>query len=239
MTDTPAPTVIIEESRFTSLVDLCTRVNRAKAEFDDAAEEAKSARKAYEAARETFEKEFDRLVRATQGEDLPLFSQQDVLDSANADPVVSKLVDRMLARDLDVNNLVVSGYTEAERNQLSQWLDAMDAFDAAPQDGVEMVKPEMPAFLVPQPLTPVEVASCIERLSAEGVEVDEADVEGWSLRQRAEVTAYLEASARIRAEKGDAVTYDDLPEPPEWLVSPEDDDDEDEAVEGASAEANA
>lgn len=139
-----ASTIPVDETRFAAVVDMKTRVDEARARYNTAKADAKDKKEALDQAQETFEREFDRLVKNTRGEDLPLFNQSELLERAQADPVVSKLVERMLALGQDTNHVVVYGYTEIERQQLATWLDVMDGV----KDGEDA--PEPPPFLAPQ-----------------------------------------------------------------------------------------
>lgn len=218
---TEAVTVVIEEAKFAALMEMRTRVKDSLVSFNAAREDAKAKGKIYEAARSTFEREFDRLVRSTKGDDLPLFNQSELIERAQADPVVMKLVDRLVGRGHDVNAILVAGYTEDERNQASAWLDALDAKDAAEADGHEYVAdmPEMPAFLAPQELTALEVADLLRRCGDAGCDdtITAEVVKGWGPSVLATVRAWLADVERIKAEKGEAVTFDDLPETPACL----------------------
>jgi hypothetical protein len=247
--------VTIDEGRFETLVDIRRRVNEALARFNGSKEQAKSDGKTYEAARAEFEREFDRLVRAAHGEDLPLFANQtDAIEAAKSDPVVTKLLERLLGRGHDVNALIVAGYTEEERNEVAKYLDVMDRNDekiaaVAGTEQVAEVEPvDVPAFLTPQPLTAIEQADFIARCkAASDLILTAKDVEGWSQAQIAEARDYLAKVDAIKAEKGADLTLDDMPEAPDFLCEQSDanelaaeaDDDEDgEADREASSESD-
>lgn len=247
--DAPAPdrtlpsTIVLTEKDFATLVDLRQRCEEARARYNSAAEDAKSKKKAFEGAREVFETNFDRIVKRTKGEDLPLFNQSEQLDRAKSDPVVTKLVDRLLGYGHDVNAIIVAGYTQDERHEAEQYLDRLDArkkrleteivTDDEARELAETTVP--PAFLLPQPLTPIELADLAERLKAEDFTVTTEQLAEFNKAQIAEVRDFLDKSKAVRAEKGDAVTFDDLPDAPEFLIDANDptvdtagDDDEDE-----------
>jgi hypothetical protein len=239
MTDA-VETILLEEKAFAVLVDMRQRVNETLARFNAANEDAKSKKKAYEASREAFEREFDRLVAKTRGKVLPLFSQSDKIEAANNDPIVRRLVERLIDAGHDVNALVVFGYTELERNQVTAYLDARDAHAKARADGTNGDLPdvEVPAFLLLQddePLSDEAVDDWITDLQAQGLEVSPERVRALTTDQRHEVGGWLDAVTEIHARKGEAVTVDDLPAPPVCLMHPVTSDQAD----GASAEAEA
>jgi len=212
-------TVTIDEGRFETLVDIRRRVNETLARWNSSKEQAKSDGKTYEAARSEFEREFDRLVRAAHGEDLPLFANQsEAIEAAQSDPVVTKLVERLLARGHDVNTLIVFGYTKEERNLVARYLDALDMRQQL-EDANEPNLPdvEVPIFLVPQPMTAVEVAYLITRLGDADHDVTPMTIDTWSQAQLAEVRHYLVGVECAKADKGDEVTFEDLPKVPAFL----------------------
>lgn len=223
-------TVTIDPNRFAALIDMRERSIQALAQFNTAKATAKDKHKAYEAARDTFEREWDRFVRSTRGEDLPLFSSQtDAIAAAQADPIVAKLVDRLISRGHDVNALIVHGYTEEERNWAAQYLDLMDErerFIAEGADPSEVAVAVVPPFLTPQPLTAVEMADLINRLSeSECRTVEPDEIQAWTQAQLADVKAWLTDVETVKAKLGDAVTFDDLPTAPACLADPDEDDD--------------
>lgn len=222
---TPPPaipsTVALSEKDFAELCEQRARCERLEAEHDRAADEAKSAKKAWEAARETFERMFDRMVARQKGDDLPLFnSQTDAIAAAEADPVVTKLADRLIARGHDVNLLIVAGYTEAERNEAAAYLDLLDERDRLLADGAdagELETPIPPPFLQPQPLTAIELADLAQRAQDQVWDLADAItpelIGKLSAADVATLRAHLDQVESIKAEKGDAITVDDLPEP--------------------------
>jgi hypothetical protein len=231
--DAPAPdrtlpsTIVLTEKDFATLVDLRQRCEEARARYNSAAEDAKSKKKAFEGAREVFETNFDRIVKRTKGEDLPLFNQSELLERAQADPVVMKLVDRLLANGHDVNAIIVAGYTQDERAQASAYLDALDAVvgrvvTGEASDSLADSVVDVPAFLLPQPLTPIELADLAKRLKAEDFTVTPEQLAEFSKAQIAEVRDFLDKSKAVRAEKDDSVTFDDLPDAPEFLIDAND-----------------
>jgi hypothetical protein len=206
----------VDPKRFGALSDMRKGVNEALVRFNVANEDAKAKKKIYEAARTAFEREFDRFVANVNGEDLPLFSQRDVLDRAHADPVVMKLVDRLLAAGFDVNAILVAGYTQDERAQASAYLDAVDHLTSG--EGEHDPVPEPPAFLLPQPLTPVEIADLGKRLADAELNITVEQIASYGKAQIAEVRDWLDRVDAIAKDKGEALTADDLPEPPAFLV---------------------
>lgn len=224
----PAPAVpehtTISDKDFAVLIDMRTRVEEARVRMNAAKENAKALTKAHDGAREVFEAQFDRIVRRAKGEDLPLFNQSELLDRAQADPVVMKLVDRLLANGHDVNAIIVAGYTQDERHEAEQYLDAMDEDKKLREEsgGTAANVIDIPAFLLPQPLTPIEVADLAQRLKSEDFTVTPEQLAEFSKAQIADVRDFLDKSKAVRAEKGDAVTFDDLPDAPEFLIDAND-----------------
>ena len=185
---------------------------------------AKDKKEALENAQTSFETAFKRLMAGPPPE-LPLFANQsEAIERANADPVVTRLLERLLARGHDTNALIVMGYTESERHALGAWLDEMDAFDArmaADPDGADAAQaeaPEPPAFLTPQPLTVVEIADLVTRCQDEGYRFASETVAAWSPANVAEIRAWLQAVATVKDAKGDALTFEDLPPAPAWVA---------------------
>lgn len=219
---TEVATVAVPEKLYQEVCTQSARVDVARSTYNVANERAKGAKKYLEAAQETLESLIRRFT--TPEADLPLFTNQsEKLDAANADPVVSKLVERLLARGHDVNTLIVFGYTEDERAQVAKYLDILDANEAEfarVADGSETATIEtceVPAFLVPQPLTAIEVADLIGRLSAADLAIAPEEIEAWKQTQLADAKAWLAQVEAVKSAKGDAVTFDDLPAVPEWL----------------------
>jgi hypothetical protein len=209
----------VDPKRFGALSDMRKGVNEALVRFNVANEDAKAKKKIYEAARTAFEREFDRFVANVNGEDLPLFSQRDVLDRAHADPVVMKLVDRLLSAGHDVNAIIVAGYSQDERAQAEKYLDQLDADAAAVASGEGgTFDVEVPAFLLPQPLTPIEIADLGKRLAEVELTITVEQLAHYGKAQVAEIRDFLDRVDAIAKEKGEALTADDLPEPPAFLV---------------------
>lgn len=198
------------------------RVAETLTELNYAVEQTKSRRKSHEAAQSAFLREFDRIMREVNGEHLPLFANQsEALEAAEADPVVTTLVTRLLNRGCDVNTLIVAGYTHEERAAVDEWLDAMDEFFDQKIAGTLAdgeVEPEPPAFLATQPLTTIELAQFLVRLKAAGHQLTAETVDGWNKATRAEVSHWLSEVERITAEKGEALTADDLPPVPTMVT---------------------
>jgi hypothetical protein len=238
---TEAATVAVPEKLYQEVCSQAARVDEARSTYNVANERAKGAKKYLEAAQETLESLIRRFTAPES--DLPLFqNQSDAIAAAQADPVVTKLVERLLARGHDVNAVIVFGYTEDERNQVAKYLDVMDENDAArakaegTDETATIVDVEVPGFLVPEPLTPIEVADLIGRLDACGHTVDADEVEAWKLTQLSDIRAWLSAVEAVKAEKGEAVVFDDLPPAPEWLVEGDEGDDELHDADPAGAE---
>lgn len=237
----------VDPKRFAALSDMRKGVGEALVRFNVANEDAKAKKKIYDAARSAFEREFDRFVANVNGEDLPLFSQKDVLDRAQADPVVMKLVDRLLGAGHDVNAILVSGYSQNERAEAEKYLDTRDAWDEAGKRGegigADALEPAPPSFLLPQPLTPIEIADLGKRLADVELTITVEQLANFGKAQVAEIRDYLDRVDAIEKDKGEALTANDLPEPPAFLVEadaanveadgPEDEDGDNEPKSGA------
>lgn len=212
----------VDPGKFAALSESRARVNDALVKFNVANEDAKAKKKIYEAARTAFERDFDRFVQNVNGEDLPLFANQsEAIERAKADPVVTKLVDRLLHNGHDVNALIVMGYTQDERAQASAYLDALEESAKSVVEGPEGTNGtiEVPPFLLPQPLTPVEVAELARRLETEEMPLSTDQIANLSKPQLAEARDWLDRCHAIRYAKGDDITFDDLPSAPEWIVN--------------------
>lgn len=210
----------VDPNKFAELSDSRQRVNEALVKFNASNEDMKAKKKIYEAARSAFERDFDRFVANVRGEDLPLFSQSELLDKAKNDPVVAKLVDGLLQLGHDVNAIIVSGYTQDERHLVEQYLEAEANRKALIEsDATDVPDVEVPAFLTPQPPTAIELASLAERIidADDTLSVSTDQLAAFSNAQRAEVTEWLERCAAVKQDKGDDVTVEDLPAPPEFL----------------------
>lgn len=229
----------VDPNRFAALEDYRRRVTESLVHFNAANEDAKAKKKIYEAARSAFEREFDRFVANIHGEDLPLFSQSELLDRAQADPIVMKLVDQLLAAGHDVNAILVAGYTPEERQQASEYLDALEtAKNVQAVDGREQPAIDIPPFLLPQPLTPIEIADLANRLADEDLAIDAEMIGAWTKAQTAEVMDWLTRCEGIRKAKGEALVMDDLPAAPDWLEAAADGNGADDG-EGDTAAADA
>ncbi len=233
-----AATVPVDEKLFAQVIEQHARVAEARSQFNTARETAKSKKLALDGALETFETMFKRLANTTNGSDLPLFSMSDAIAKAEADPVVMGLCKRLVDAGQDVNALIVAGYTEEERNRAAEYLDTRDELIANGHDPNAAV---LPPFLMPPDLTAVEVADLFSRLVDADIETDEATIRGWSRVQLQEVRAWLTNVEAVKAEKGEGVTFDDLPPAPAWLADRPDVDEDgtDDETEEATDEANA
>lgn len=211
------PLLEIDPGKFAALCDSRARVIEAQAKYNTSKLDTNAKKKILDAANEAFLRDFDRFNANVRGEDLPLFSQSELLDRAQSDPVVTKLVDRLLGAGHDVNAIIVAGYTQEERAQASAYLDAVEAANAAGEPPV-LDTIDVPAFLLPQPLTPIEIADLVNRLAKAELKITPEQLAEFSKPRIAEVCDFLDRYAAVVKEKGDAVTVDDLPEPPEFLT---------------------
>lgn len=236
----------LDDKDFATLTDLHARVIEARARFNSARDDAKAKKATLESSQDTLETFLSRIILRTKGGDLPLFDHQsDAIAKAQADPVVTKLVERLLHYGHDVNSLIVMGYTQDERAAASAYLELLDKNAAERARAMEaneiadQVDVEVPAFLIPQDLTVIEIADLMNRLKDQDWHPTADDVKTWKPTQIAEVRDWLSRVEAIKAEKGDDVTFSDLPEAPAFLAGSEqlgDDDDKDDDVdETASA----
>lgn len=219
----PRPTVTVDEKLFQEVKTQHARVIEARDEYESSREETKRYKASLEGAQQTLESLVRRLT-APGEDDLPLFANQsEQIDAANADPVVRKIVDRLVSLGHDVNTLIVAGYNQDERGQVLAWLEAIDAAAAAGElaEGEVPMVPEPPAFLIPQPLTPIEAVDLSVQLAAEDYTYEPEAIQELTAVQVSELRHWLAGVAAVRAEKGEAVTFDDLPAAPGWMDAPD------------------
>lgn len=215
-----AVTVTVDEKLFQEVKRHHARVVEVRAEYESSRDETKRLKASLEGAHETLESLVRRLTSGS-AEELPLFkNQSDQIAEAQADPVVSKIVDRLITLGHDVNALIVAGYTESERGQVLVWLDIVDQVKRECAElGREVSLPDPPAFLLPQPLTPVELADLMTRIGAEGYVCAMEDLAARSAVDIANLRHWLAESVAVKAAKGDALVFDDLPVAPDWLTA--------------------
>lgn len=227
MSDTAAPSssvVEVDRNVLATVADMHERVAVARAAYNTAKVIMKDKKQALENAQESFETACKRLMAGPPPE-LPLFTNQsDAIAAANADPVVTKIVERLLSHGHDTNALLVAGYTADERQQLLAWLDAMDRYEAECEDlanepeAIVPEAPEPPAFLTPDPLTAIEVADLTNRLIEAGYRFDpQTVIAEWTPVLVAEVRSWLSAVEAVKDQKREALTFEDLPPAPAWL----------------------
>ncbi len=215
MLDTP--TVAIHEKDFAVLVDMRDRVKEATARHNAAVAEARDRKKALDACIENFQAQFDRIAARARGEDLPLFQNQtDAIERAEKDPVAKDLTERLIDEGHDVNVLQVFGYTSEEREQVRKYLEYCDARDAE----IDTPVVEPPAFLRPQVDESHEVAELVRRLADQSLEIPVERAQAWTDDQVVAVVEWLDRTEEVKAEKGEAVTVDDLPAAPAFLLNP-------------------
>lgn len=221
---TEAATIAVDEKFFAEVCEQQRRVESARSIYKEAKNDAKEAKDALDQALETFETMFKRLASRTHGDaELPLFANQsDVVAAAEADPVVMGIVKRLLDRGQDVNAILVKGYNEAERHEIVSWLDTCDRIDeqnatGGDGDGYGLL-PDPPAILAPPPLTAIDIADLANRIQDAEHLVDADQIQTWTPKQIAEARAWLNEAERVKAEKGEALTFDDLPAQPAFFT---------------------
>lgn len=194
------------------VVHFHAQVEEARRECEEARERLKARKTQLEALQESFESAFKRLLNQAQSGQMPLFANQsEVLERAQADPVVQQIVHRLIAYGIDANAVLVAGYTEDERAAVTAWLDACDTANEAGDP-----LPEPPDLLRPQ-LTVFEVGDLVFRLARQGAVVEAEHVTAWGPGKLAEARAWLADCERIAEARGDALVAEDLPPMPSWL----------------------
>lgn len=139
----PPEPVSIPAGDFAVICDMRRRVADALAHFNTSNEETKSRRKEYEAARQNFERTFDRLVAKTQGEDLPLFNQTDMNEKRIKETNAAHLAKRLLdVGKIDLAPIIVAGWTDDEAMAIEGWLDDIENLEEG------QTVPDPPPFLM-------------------------------------------------------------------------------------------
>lgn len=230
------PIVQIDRKMFERIEDQQLRVNRTELALRSAAEEHKEAKKAHDNASATLTALVAAMVRRVNGETdgaaLPLFDNQtDAIDAATKNPVVSKLIDRMLGHNLThVNALIVAGYDHEQRQELTTYLDALDLrvkaeaarvnaeAEGQTDDLPEVPEaPEMPAFLAPVEISEEEVGGALREVK---IDMKKKHIRLMSQDQRRQALEYSAGVQAAQLRLGEAVTYDDLPPAPSFIISP-------------------
>lgn len=225
---TPDPNaVLIDRSMFERIEEQSERVRQTETALKQAAEEHKEAKKDHEAALLTMTGLVNAMIRRANGEpsDTPLFdNMNDAIDSATSDPIVTGLVNRMIDHGLThINALIVAGYSEDQRDELRKYLDSLDVRKAAlaQPDGFEPVpEVEVPAFLQPQEEREIgdeEVSGALREIQ---VEMKRKHISLMTQAQRREVLDYSAAVQAVYERLGEAVTFDDLPSAPSFVMAP-------------------
>jgi Arc/MetJ family transcription regulator len=228
--NTPNSEIVhIDRAMFARIEEQQATVAFTDGKLRKAAEAHKDAKKDHENALETLKALVGAMIRRVNGEpegaELPLFDNQtDAIEAANADPVVSKLVSRMLDHGIShVNALVVAGYDEEQRNELAQYLEAMDLRKdrLAQPEGFEPV-PEVvvPAFLLPQEDEAITDSEVADALRAVRVELKKKHIRLMSPAQRRETLDWSAQVQEVTERLGEAVTMDDLPPAPSYIMAP-------------------
>jgi hypothetical protein len=257
------PIVQIDRAMFTRIEEQQQRVGETSTRLIRATNEHKDAKKAHDSATETLNGLIAAMVRKVNGisdhAPTPLFdNMSEAIDAANSDPVVQKLLNRMIDHGIShLNALVVAGYDEAQRADLAAYLDALDlqlkaetaranAEAEGQTEGLPEAPPapEVPAFLVPQEPEPIPDAHVIEALSHRNIELKKKHIALMTREQRAAVLAWDAQCHEVQTRLGEAVTFDDLPAPPSFVLNPKelepaDTDDTPDRGEAADTDATA
>lgn len=218
----PALLVSIHRATFTRIEGLRKRVAETTIAEDRAKHAHKDAKIALEAAQMHLSTAVSDMLDEVNGvSKLPLFdTQTDAIARAEADPVAQKLLARMLDHGIThLNVLVVAGYTEDQRGELEEYLDALDERKESQAELLD--PPTAPDFLAEVPVIPAEdIAPLVERLAREGLTLRADVVATFTLVQRDEIMTWLTACETVKAEKGAALVMEDLPSAPSYLVHP-------------------
>lgn len=227
-TATPDPNaVLIDRSMFDRIQQQALAVTETETKLKSAAAAHKEAKQTHESALLTMQGLVNAMIRRANGEpsDTPLFdSMTDAIDSATSDPIVTGLVNRMIDHGLThVNALIVAGYSEDQRDELRKYLDALDRRKAvlAQPEGFEPVPDvEVPAFLQAQEEREIgdeEVSGALREIQ---VEMKRKHISLMTQAQRREVLDYSAAVQAVHLKLGEAVTFDDLPTAPSFVMAP-------------------
>lgn len=211
----PSDDLTFDRQLFEEVERLSGEVARCKGDFDRKNDAAKTAKKALDAAHDSHDTAVRRFILKARGLNdapMPLFeNQSEAIARAEADPITQKLVQRLLDHQIThVNALVVYGYDAEQRRQLEDYLDALDA----------KADVTIPAFLAP--LEPPAIADdvVIAALKDVDIEMKPEQVAAMNAEQRAETIEWAKAVVAVKLEKGDALVFDDLPQPPAYVADP-------------------
>ncbi len=208
-----AETVEMDKRRMDELVFAYQEVERERKNVNEKAAELKTAKEELKEAEDTLTKLVGSLCRNLSGEELPLFTNQsEAIERANNDPVTQDLVKRLLAQGHDVNVLIVFGYTEEEKSAVRGYLDQMEAFAR----GDRSEYPDAPPVFLPAIVAAESLVTDLQKQL--DVEVTAEAIQSLSAHEFATVVAYVGRVNALTAEKGDAVTFDDLPPMPPAVV---------------------
>lgn len=226
---TPDPLVHLNRKTIERVDNLRKRVSETTVTLDRAAREHKEAKSAHESALTNLSTAVsDMLDEANGVVRFPLFANQsEAIASAQADPIAQKLLTRLIDHGVtNVNQLIVAGYSEDQRNLLAAYLDALDARKKAESEG-QAELPElidMPAFLIADSTAPVftpeEIEGLTARIVAEGLTLKPEHLAALDAIHWEAVQMWLHNCDVIKAQMGEALTVDHLPSAPSCLVNP-------------------
>jgi len=141
-----------------------------------------------------------------------------------ADRVVKALLNRLIDHGVThLNLLVIAGYDEAQRHELETYLDALDARKAAlaqPEGFEPLPEVVVPAFLAPEAAPAITDQQVTDALTAASVAMKKKHIRLMDASRRAEVVAWSAAVVAVHARLGEAVTFDDLPPAPAFVINP-------------------
>lgn len=237
--DPSKDTVALSRPMFERIEDQSKAVAEAERRLTTKKNEHADAKKTYDGAVATLHALTSEMIRVVNGgpSDLPLFDNMtDRLDEAQKDPVSQTLLDRLMGHGYaDLNLLIVHGYDEAQRAELTAYLDALDARAAAmtaQETDPDVVLPDVlpePAFIAPQAVADAVAAQdaaaptdeqITEAFARHRMEFNPA-LSYMTAEQRFQAMAYSDGCVKAETEKGiEYVTFEDLPAQPDFIANP-------------------
>lgn len=227
--DPDNPIVQIDREIFARIEEQQTRVGETARSLSAAAEEHKEAKKAHESALSTLTAWVAAMIRKVNGipdhAPLPLFDNQtDAIAAAQADPIVQAFLNRLIDHGVThLNLLVIAGYDEGQRHELETYLNALDARKVAlaqPEGFEPLPEVVVPDFLVPQEPEPIADQHVVEALAHRNIVLKKKHIRLMNAEQRALVLAWDAKCHEVETRLGEAVTADDMPEVPSFVIKP-------------------
>lgn len=226
---TTEPFINVNRKTIERIEGLKKRVAETTIALDKAKREHSDAKSAHDSAQTNLSSAVSDMLDEIHGvSKFPLFdNMSDAIAKAEGDPIVQQLVARMLEHDItNVNALIVAGYNAEQREELTKYLDSLDARKSAEaQNGqpLDSEPPAPPAFLDEDyaPVTDDEADELSGRLELEqNLDIHARTLLKLSRLRFIEVIVWLDKCQDIKTEKGEALTVDDLPTAPSYLLNP-------------------